>query len=554
MRRVFHLFLFGAIIQIWVVTNSFSAPNGKSFSNQKNSFETSPYEGRIIDSIVINNRNIYDTKKRAYSSFIFKLANKFHYKTRKNIIKQELLLKKGDHFSKKLADESTRNLRSRLVVYDAWITIDTLSNGHIIVTVTTIDQWSLTGSVDINREGNETTYDMGVDEKNFMGNNLFLSYHYFVQSEDDNYFYMTIFDQRFLEQPYEIELQYNNDPKNKVEGLWVTHPYYNLSQKFAYGFDLKNLGGRRDIYSDSVKIAYSNKNGDRFHTNLSYRWGSYNRKVNFNFSYLYNYEESSNKTIISPHTSDSSFAMLSFPQDSLYHQLGIGIGFSDFSFIKLHRIDGFGYTEDFMLGSFIKTGYARAFKEDFRGNVFDIANFSLSRYFAYKANLFFFDYAHLFWLQGNRKIRHITNIMIKYYNHSLDYATLAFRLAYWSDWDINGSNNILLGGTTGIRGYNKYFRTGNKKIILNVEDRFFTNMKFLSVMMGGAIFMDMGNVWNNNESFRLKDFNISVGGGFRFAFEESSKKIVRIDLAYSKQNQWEFSIGANQYFSAQNSY
>ena len=158
------------------------------------------------------------------------------------------------------------------------------------------------------------------------------------------------------------------------------------------------------------------------------------------------------------------------------------------------------------------------------------------------------DYNHTWWLDSGNIIRHYTLVSGKYYNRLSPYVTLAARGRYVSDWDDNGDNRLILGGTTGIRGYDKFFRTGNKRLVFNAEARFFSKIRFLSALFGAAVFTDWGKTWKSSEPVKVRDFYSSVGGGLRIAFEKSTKNIVRIDLAFSDTNQWELSIGTDQYF------
>ena len=54
------------------------------------------YDGLLIDSVEIENRNIFDTNVKGYDNFIFRTANKLHVKTQKKVLAREFLLKKGD--------------------------------------------------------------------------------------------------------------------------------------------------------------------------------------------------------------------------------------------------------------------------------------------------------------------------------------------------------------------------------------------------------------------------------------------------------------------------
>ncbi|RME24728.1 MAG: hypothetical protein D6800_08385, partial [Candidatus Zixiibacteriota bacterium] len=128
-------------------------------------------EGMVIDSVVIDNREIYDTDSAAFDGFLFKAVNRLHIVTRRSVIRRELLLHRGDRFSRKLAEEMARNLRKRYSVTDAWVETELLPNHHVLMRVVTVDEWSLLGGFEIQRDDNETNMQFGFDERNLLGYN-----------------------------------------------------------------------------------------------------------------------------------------------------------------------------------------------------------------------------------------------------------------------------------------------------------------------------------------------------------------------------------------------
>lgn len=507
-------------------------------------------EGIEIDSVVIENRNIYDTGGEKYDRFIFKLANKLHIKTNRYIVSQELLLNKGDLFSVDLAEESSRNLRRNLKIYDAWIEAEALPNGKVLMKVVTIDEWSLTGGINYSREGNETRYKIGVEEENFLGNNQFISFYYFAQSDDDNFVETRFFDNRFAGRRYRLRVDFNNDPLNTVQRIALSRPFYDLNQKYAYAIDLRKFSGRRDIYNDSLKIAESMFDGDVALSNFAYRFGGYHQKLTLQMSHNYRFERNFEERIFVSNGDDSALAIASFPEDSLYHEIGVEADFSRFNYIKLHNIDGFNYTEDYALGYFAGLEYARAFLSDFKGYHFDIVGAYVSRYWSSGFDLMILDYGHTVWLRGDEMLRHITRMRAKYYKRLSNRVTLALSSVYTSDWDHDKRNSLTLGGTTGIRGYDKFFKTGDRRLVVNAEARVFSDLSLLSAVFGGAVFVDCASVWKSGQPLGLDQSYASAGIGLRIALEKSTKNIVRIDLAYSEATKLELSIGANQYFLA----
>ena len=548
MRALLVLSVLAVTVTLLTPTPTLAAGRGDSVRTKVNS--TILFDGIQIDSVIIENRNIYDTDEEGYDKFIFKLANKLHLKTNRYIVNRELLLKKGDLFSTDLAEESSRNLRKNLKVYDAWIEAEALPNGNVLMKVVTIDEWSLTGGLNYSREGNVTRYKIGLEEENFLGNNQFLSFYYFAQSDDENFVETRFFDNRFLGKSYSLRLDLNNDPLNTVQRVALSRPFYDLQQKWAYAADVRKFSGRRDVYDDSIKIGESTFDGDVAQGSIAYRFGGYGEKLSLQLSHKYRFERNFDKQIFVNGNADSLMSIAGFSVDSLYHEIRLAANYSRFKYIKLHNIDGFKYTEDYILGYFAGLELRRAFLADFEGHHFDVAGASVSRYWSQGSDLILFDYGHTVWFRGNDMLRHFTTLRGKYYNRASRRVTLAFSAAYTSDWDQSGRNNLSLGGTTGIRGYDKFFRTGNRRLVFNAETRLYSDITILSAMFGGAVFVDLASIWKSGEPLEFDHTYASAGIGLRIAFEKSTKNIVRIDLAYSEATKWELSIGTNQYFFA----
>ncbi|MFC1475330.1 hypothetical protein ACFLQG_01655, partial [Candidatus Zixiibacteriota bacterium] len=132
MKKYFITFLALILIQKGTLANSPSKSENKIIDDY------ALYQGLIIDSIIIDNRNVYDTDSPAYDNYLFKLGNKLHIKTKQQIISEEILFNVGDKFTKIAAEETTRNLRNRLSLYNAWLEIIVNPENRLIIKVVTV--------------------------------------------------------------------------------------------------------------------------------------------------------------------------------------------------------------------------------------------------------------------------------------------------------------------------------------------------------------------------------------------------------------------------------
>jgi len=508
------------------------------------------FDGRIIDSIEIENRQIFDTQKEPYNNVVFRTANKLHIKTRKSVLARELLLDKGDRFSSELAEEIARNLRNRYIVYDAWIEVDSLTANTVLMRIVTIDEWSFTGGFDITREGNEYLYQLGFEEKNFLGFNQLLSLDYYIQEKDANYFASSFRDYRLMGKPYRLSLDYSGNPKSKVEAVTFGHPFYSLAQKYSYSFQVAKGSSRHEIFNDSHLIGQSRTKSDLFGSALSRRFGQRFKNIVTGINYSYNFERTDDKKVLSYLGSDTVVAEASFPMDSLYHEVGLQLRGFLVNFTTFRKIDGFGYTEDFTLGHTAAVGYSRAFDSHFDVQVYDKVFFDYSFGYSFANELFYASYIRINKFRGVTDFEKITNWLFNYYHRGPEFLTVAFRAKYIRDWRYEGTEGLILGGTSGLRGYRTEFRTGNRMAVATLEGRFHPEIRLLSTLLGFALFADAGRTYKQDEDFTLNGFYFSGGLGLRFALDRSSKsRFFRLDLAYSKENSWQISLSTGQYFS-----
>src|SRR5256885_12903468 len=66
--------------------------------------------------------------------------------------------------------------------------------------------------------------------------------------------------------------------------------------------------------------------------------------------------------------------------------------------------------------------------------------------------------------------------------------------------DPNLAAQLVLGGDTGLRGYPRNYQTGDRRVLLNVERRVYTDWyPFRLIRVGGAVFYDWGRAWRSEE-------------------------------------------------------
>ena len=507
--------------------------------------------GRLVDSIEFDTRNVFDTDSTGFDHFFFRLANRLHIRTQKSVIQRELLFCVGEQFSIVRAEETARNLRGQLQLFDAWIEIDTLNNGHLLVRVVTIDEWTLAAGPSYSRDGNEDKISILVSDRNLLGLNKALSLGYMIQDIDDNYFSGQFTDQRFWRGECSFGARYSDNPVEILRSMMIYRPFYDIEQKLTWDVLWKSTQNRIDIYNDTVLIGRSRNESDNLTMRIGWRSGSYLDQLMFDLRYAYLFERVTGTDTLSSDPLDVELVTAGLASDSVFHLLGAGVTTAHLDYIKVERIDGVGNTEDFALGQMVFFSVSRAFQPKFRAHVWDKLTGHVSLGYQFKSNLAYLSYSREMWFAGGRDLRRLTGMDVYGFCYPAKMVTFAFRGQYISDWRHDSAEPLTLGGASGIRGYDKYYKTGNRRAVFNAEIRCFPDIGFLTVALSPTLFIDAGRTWKVMEQTDLRDFYFAGGIGLRFAVGRSSRdRVIRVDLAHSGHLGWQISIGTEQYFKA----
>ncbi|RME26795.1 MAG: hypothetical protein D6800_05930, partial [Candidatus Zixiibacteriota bacterium] len=236
-------------------------------------------------------------------------------------------------------------------------------------------------------------------------------------------------------------------------------------------------------------------------------------------------------------------------EDSVYHEYTLGLRLELPVFVVKRRINSFQLPEDFTLGFLAGADLGRAFRSFDRGRVFDEGRLSVAFGFQRQATMVLGNGVVDWWWDRSHRIRRLADFSLRAYHNSLSFLTLAGRVWYVSDWRAAGIDELVLGGLTGLRGYDRAVRTGDRRLVMNFEGRFFSNVEILSIGLGGAVFADVGRTWKSGEPLSFRDFSASVGIGLRVSLEKIVRsELIRIDLSHGQDDRWQLSFGTGQYF------
>jgi hemolysin activation/secretion protein len=100
--------------------------------------------------------------------------------------------------------------------------------------------------------------------------------------------------------------------------------------------------------------------------------------------------------------------------------------------------------------------------------------------------------------------------------------------------NLDGENQILLGGDSGLRGYPLRYQSGDARALLTLEQRFFTGLyPFRLFFVGAAVFFDAGRTWPGDGSGENLGWLRDVGVGLRLSSSRSGfGTVMHLDVAF----------------------
>lgn len=491
-----------------------------------------------IDSIIVDNRNIFSMDSSAYNHWFFKLANRLHIKTRKYIVSREILQKTGESFSRELADETERNLRALPFLWDARVDYNVDENNIGVMKVTTSDRWTLAGGPSFSRVAGQNTIELRAEESNLLGLGQYVLFDYFHRQTKADYIQLSYLERRLLGTRNQFGISVNSDPEIGQWDFTLQKPFYSLNSKFGYSFSYSKVKRRIDYYSTRNKIAENRVGGELYEIGSTIRWGESHSKVFTGLTYQYRHLN----------FSDFKGSEVIFPIDSNYNCIFAQFGLQDIQYAKASRINNFGKVEDIpLLTGGVLTGgwyYDKSLKK-----LFQSISFSLDYALFWNKSFLFLVFNRKYWYDGNIDFRKQSLVSIKYYDNRFAWITPIMYAIYQEDLRKDRLSFLHLGENSGVRGYPKNYLSGERLFRVNEELRFFPGIRILSADIGAVQFVDMGQNIGHGGKFSRDDFLWSIGGGIRIGTGKiSNHDIIRMDLAYAaKLKQWGVSLAAGQY-------
>lgn len=483
-------------------------------------------EGTIGEIRVVA-RTIFDPEKPGEDKWVFRMADRLHRTTRPEVIRRQILLEPGDPYSPEAVAESERLLRANRYLYEAEIRPVPAGDGVIDLEVVTRDVWTLRAGVSFNRAGGENSTDFTLQDSNFLGTGKDLTL-WRISNVDRTSTLFRYRDPGLFGTRTQLELSaadYSDGGSRRFE---IERPFYALDARRAAGFKVYTYDRVDSLYELGEivqKIAHTREQveayvgfSEGFAHGASRRWLiGFNRDLD-KFEY--------------PPGGDSTPLP---PVNRLFTYPWIGFEYVEDGFVTERQLDQIQRTEDLNLGTQAqaRVGWSTAALGAERDHLIASTKVTTGwRPGARQLLLAAFEGGSRWGSRGRENF--LVGGHLRYYLRDFGNSVLYLAAEGALSEELDPETQLLLGGDTGLRGYPLRYQAGDRRWLLQLEQRVFSDRELFHVLhLGGAVFYDVGRAWFKEGFFEEQPVLQDVGLGLRLGSSRSSSgAMVHIDVAF----------------------
>lgn len=506
----------------------FQVSQAESSSPDADSAEGSSTQKTVVGEIKLRKLNVFDLSNEYENNWLYRLANRLHIVTKDRVIRGQLLFETGSHYDQRLIEETERILRQNRYLYDASIETILREDGVVDVVVVTKDVWTLGPDLSLSRKGGENKSQFGIEEQNLFGLGRTIRFNH--EENVDRRSNSFEFADRHLGQSWvSAFLQISNNSDGDTNQLAIIRPFYALDARWSAGGRALIDDGRDALYVLGDESAEYHRDRELYTAFVGWSKGLRDGWVRrWTAGVVYDDNQFSAEPV------PTLPSALPADRKLVYPFLGFELLQDEFE-IASNR-DQIGRQEDFLLGARItgSLGWAtESFGAD-RDALLYAATASRG-YGSLENKTLLLSATASGRLESGHSANVLATIRARYYVTQSSKRLFFVALQGTAGLELDLDNPVQLGGDSGLRGYPLRYQNGDSKLLLTIEQRYFTNWyPFRLLRVGGAIFADAGRVWGRNPLGGerlgwLKD----VGFGLRLApTRSSSSKMLHIDVAF----------------------
>ncbi len=479
-----------------------------------------------IRYIRIETENVFQD---AESSFLARAADAIHGVTRAEVVRRELLFAEGDALDPTKLAETERNLRALGLFRTVTITSQPVGEGEVDVLVRARDSWTTEVSGSLGRAGGKVHYGVSLVEKNLFGQGKKVSLGADERPERSTR-EVLYSDPQFLGRRLSLDLLYDHNSDGDRRLFDFTSGFRSLDS--PAGETLLYDQGRQQtrLYAEGSEIARFAMRTRSYELSGGQRLSAEGDRPVARLFAGYRREEVTFGPVL---REPEGFVL---PDERRFGYFFARLELARPVFSVQHDVEFFLRDEDFDLGEALsfELGYSpqvwraqeavRAALQWSHGLVFPRGFLVGSLTAATRARGGSFENTlaegQVFgvWRPDERSAQTFAGRVLLSWGERLDKEV-----------------QLEADGANGLRAYRLHAFAGDRRLIVNLEDRIRLTPELLHlIVLGAAAFVDAGYAWPPGSPMRLSDLRADAGVGLRVGLPRASRHaLVRFDLAYA---------------------
>jgi hypothetical protein len=472
-------------------------------------------EGELIEDLAIDRIPVFDPAEPESDFWAWRLANLLHspMQTRERTIRSLLTLLPGDRCSIDRLEEAERILRDYGFIRDAWIEPLLDADDRLVLGVRVQDAWSTSVGVSFSTEGGKSRSKVKLEEENLFGTGTHLEWE---RKEDQDrtekvfvYENPALFGSR-----WRLRAEHSDNSDGLERQLFVRRPFIALSDRWSFSAFIDELDRDEKVYEtglevdrwriDGLKAAVESGFSPRgLVDDRLFRWHAGLQVDRQTWSRSPVQQHAIARPDLRPYDRDlllatfrASWRRVAYRReqhlDTAERIQDLDVG-REFWMSLAHSLPGVSDDSGARLAAGVRKGWVLG------GDTF-----------------FLVDASHRIERLRGGWVNGVTSLGSRWFyrrapRHTL-YASL--QLDYGSN--LEGPLRFRMGGDTGLRGYRSRAFTGERQVLLTIEDRFFPDWTLWSLFRVGLVgFFELGGAWSAEDSFGLDTLHPDVGLGLR---------------------------------------
>lgn len=483
------------------------------------------YEGMTIGKIMVDPLPVFNAADPEEDFLIYRMLNKVHVTTRPSVITSQLLFTSGETLQAGLVEESERILRDNRYLIDARIIPYRVCGDELDLLVVTRDIWTLEPNLNFSHSGGSSKSGFGLSDSNLLGTgyNVGVSY---SQDADRSSIYYLIEHKHLLDGHVGVRLQYGDTSDGEIKALTVERPFYALQTRWAAGVSFSETRLVETVSTAGVETNAYQHDENRYQLYMGLSEGLQgDTAVRWYLGF--------SKEVDAFDTTDNTLQATPLDRSLVYPW--IAFESVENRFATYRNLDYIERTEDVSLGRnlYLQIGYA--------GPQFG-NDTTFWRYISSYTNAHSVGEHHIFFVGADldgawnsdldKPDNTLFGIRTSWLNLIDDRHRWFVGLNAEMGTNLNDDGSLALEDEFGMRGYPAGFQSGNRRLLFNLERRYYSDLHLFNLIrVGGLAFFDAGRAWQTGKGDDAPPL-FDVGVGLRLLSSKArTGNVLHLDLA-----------------------